>query len=389
MLFRALLTKYQAFYNIKYLLLKHILIFYTINFPLNHFGELKMSKFNYKKIQISLFPILLFSFIACSSNNELKLCQSQYDSNNYSQAITTCEGISAKDSTGIANYILFSIYNEQNNGDKALEYLNKSANQNNPKAQSRLAYYFLWEEKDMQKAQELYKTAALQGYPEAERNYGILLELNEQHNKEGRQWLEKAATHNDETANYLLGAYYYVGNDLYTQDFKKAHEYLLKAADLGYTDAYIVLGFMYLVGNGVEINPQLAYEYWQKAYKQDHPVAKMLLTYDDLEEYFLRFTSLKVMFIDTNDKNDDNHLPENIKWLKNDGKKFLIHKELTEEELAEGVLWLKDRAYENFDFAVVMLSFINRSFGYKDKADQLLSENFENIRNHIGKKWDD
>lgn len=77
--------------------------------------------------------------------------------------------------------------------------------------------------------------------------------------------LEVLAYGDDPTAQYKLGLLYEYGNDEVNQDFAKALEWYSLAAKYDYADAYTALGYLYLNGCGVDVDYDMATEYFEQA----------------------------------------------------------------------------------------------------------------------------
>ena len=234
------------------------------------------------------------------------------------------------------------IYGDKLNPALAVEWMQKAADQGNPVAETKMADWYRdgWGvEKDEARAVALDYAAALQGYAEAESDYGAA-RRDAGDTADAVVWLQKAAEHGDGFGAYRLCLLYYDANDdahglplcrqaaaqelpaaqdtmgriyLYgkgvprdegqalawfrksadqgyydaqymlglmaeeNKNMKEAHGWYAKSAQQGFPDAEDKLGWMYLNGIGVDKNPDTAVAWLQKAAAQGSQYAQQTL----------------------------------------------------------------------------------------------------------------
>ena len=154
--------------------------------------------------------------------------------------------------------------------DAASWYL-KAAQQEWPDAQYRLAYMYekgIGPDKDVQRAVQLYRSAAEHGYPEAQNLLGILYATGgdglTEDDKQAITWYQKAADQGFAKAEKNLGDMYFFGHGV-DKDYKQAMTWYGKAADQQFADAQFRLGFMYEKGLGTQQSSQDAVTQYKKA----------------------------------------------------------------------------------------------------------------------------
>jgi TPR repeat protein len=148
------------------------------------------------------------------------------------------------------------------NRDKAVEWYQKAAAQNNQKAVSRLNLIQSNEER-------FNKTLARAEKGEVESQYDLGNMYSEGIGVDAditkaTAWYEKAASQEFEKAQYKLGLIYYDGSSA-SQDRSLAFKLFRKAAEKGYPPAQFYLGKMYASGQGVKRNYETALEWLGKA----------------------------------------------------------------------------------------------------------------------------
>ena len=158
----------------------------------------------------------------------------------------------------------------QSYSDAASWYL-KAAQQEWPDAQYRLAYMYekgIGPDKDVQRAVQLYRSAAEHGYPEAQNLLGILYATGgdglTEDDKQAITWYQKAADQGFAKAEKNLGDIYFFGHGV-DKDYKQAMTWYGKAADQQFADAQFRLGFMYEKGLGIQQSTQDAIAQYKKA----------------------------------------------------------------------------------------------------------------------------
>ncbi len=134
----------------------------------------------------------------------------------------------------------------EKNLEKAIDYLLKSAHQNNEYAQYTLGKMYL-------KGEEVKQNI----------EYASL-------------WLNAAADQGNQFAQYQLGCIYY-REEYGMKDIYKSISYLEQSADQGNQFAQYQLGIIYLKGDDAEQNFSLAYDYLYQAAEQDNQFAQYQL----------------------------------------------------------------------------------------------------------------
>jgi TPR repeat protein/tRNA A-37 threonylcarbamoyl transferase component Bud32 len=158
----------------------------------------------------------------------------------------------------------------QNYSDAASWYL-KASQQDWPDAQYRLGYMYengVGTDKDVQRAVQLYRSAADHGYAEAQNLLGILYATGSdgltEDDKQALDWYQKASDQGFAKAEKNLGDMYFFGHGV-GKDYKQAMTWYGKAADQGFADAQFRLGFMYEKGLGTQQSTQDAMAQYKKA----------------------------------------------------------------------------------------------------------------------------
>lgn len=184
----------------------------------------------------------------------------------------------AKSGDAQAQYELGMTYFKKNTKEddtKALEWLEKSAEQGNLAAKFQLGtMYSIGDgvEKDLDKSVEYLEDSANGGYAEAQYYLGYSYYFGISHEQDvnlGIQWIEKAAKQGYSEAMFAL-AYAYQRTE--PPEEQKAFEWLLKAANEGsykVPEAQYEVAMRYLEGEGTEVNVDKAMEYLEKAASQD------------------------------------------------------------------------------------------------------------------------
>jgi TPR repeat protein len=116
---------------------------------------------------------------------------------------------------------------------------------------------------------ELFRRAALEGYPASQYRLGYCFETGkgeEQSFSTANEWYEKAANQGYVDAQYKLGHSYRVGRGT-TINLPLALEWYKKAAANGDADALNNVGWMYATGQGVGANSTEAYRWFVEAGK--------------------------------------------------------------------------------------------------------------------------
>ena len=147
---------------------------------------------------------------------------------------------------------------------KAKEWYLSAAKDNNALAQYRL---FKMDAKSKstkarEEAQLWLDRSANNNYPQAQSIYGLQL-LKQKKSQEAQQWLEKAHANGISDANLFLGKLYFE-----QESYEKAYPLLLKTKEKG--AANYMLAKMYENGLGAKKNSLLAYRHYKKAHELAH-----------------------------------------------------------------------------------------------------------------------
>ena len=340
--------------------------------------------------------IIIISIVFCgfSSVEVLEQCMEQVSQKEINKAKQTCGEI-VKESKNVAfvdiasDLITFMEFDEEKVINKPKKYLKS------PFSKFMAAETF-YKQGYYEKAEDMYKEVAkydIDKFKKAVSNeelgedlikelnriiltsqtkLGIMLAASndEKEIKEGMKWLRKAVEQDSIEAFYPLGFYSYLyAND--EKEYEEIFKYFFTAAKLGNKDAIVMLGIMYFTGNGVEENNLIACNLWATAASAGHTGAKLLVNYEDLESYIKMFTSLKMMV--SSDKEYKSTL-EYVNWLR-DGKakECLSKKQLSEEELKEGLTWFFNMADMGLDFAQAYTSLYSLSQGDTKNAIEVLA----------------
>lgn len=134
---------------------------------------------------------------------------------------------------------------------------------------------------DADKAVEWYQKAAIQGYPRAQYELGIMYGSGEtvttvaKDPNKAAEWFQKAASQGYPKAQFELGKMHLTGEGV-KKDATKAVEWYQKAAAQGLGSAQNSLGWMYQNGRGVAKDGVLAYAWHNLAAAQGNEDAKKL-----------------------------------------------------------------------------------------------------------------
>ena len=173
--------------------------------------------------------------------------------------------------TNLGDMYLFGRGGLDKNPLDALSWYLKAAQQQWPDAQYRLAYMYeagLGTAKDVQRAAELYRSAADAGYPDAENVLGVLYATGSdglpKDDQQAVQWYRKAAEQGFAKAEKNLGDMYYYGRGV-DRDYEQALDWYKKAADQQFAEAQYRLGYMYEKGLGTQQSNQDAIALYKQA----------------------------------------------------------------------------------------------------------------------------
>jgi TPR repeat protein len=165
----------------------------------------------------------------------------------------------------------------------AMSWYLRSAQQNSADAQYRLGYMYekgLGVDSDVQRAVQLYRSAAEHGYPDAQNVMGVFYATGTegvaQDDKQALDWYRKAADQGFAHAEKNLGDMYFFGHGV-DRDYKQALVWYGKAADQQEADAQFRLGYMYEKGLGVSPDAQAALDMYKKAVSKGSVEAQQAL----------------------------------------------------------------------------------------------------------------
>ena len=283
-----------------------------------------------KKIFL-LFLVLIC--VACfnSENREKKqlaLCKNAYHNRNYEKVLDYCEPLSKKGNDD-ATIMLALTERYNNNYEKAANLIQPLKNNNRV-----ILIYGL--------------TLALGDQP------ALGLEIIERTLK---NILGDSEYDYILTAKYTLAEAYYTGKGI-DRDYKKALKLFTEISESEIlsndikSKIYLILGTSYFMGIPEDSpeNNDIAYKYWQKAYKLENLGAKPLLVYDDLEKYFITMQAYKRFA-----NNDDKRIEEYKNWLVNGkGQKYLIKKDypaISAIDFLPCVYWYYEMGKQGYRFA--------------------------------------
>lgn len=176
---------------------------------------------------------------------------------------------------------------------KAIIWLQKSAEQGYVNAQNELGYWFhmgYGVAKDQKKAFSWYKKAAEQGYDIAQYNVGLCYEYGrgvQQSESDAFLWYKKAAEKGYKSALYALGCCFYYAKGT-SRDYQLAYEFFMKAAEQNHAQAMCNLGDIFYYGYGKSKDLLKAIEWYDKASDEcnssaEYKLAQMLLKGESVE----------------------------------------------------------------------------------------------------------
>ncbi|WP_133140780.1 tetratricopeptide repeat protein [Legionella genomosp. 1] len=192
----------------------------------------------------------------------------------------------------VADHFLDS--RDSRNKKLGLIWLNKAAEQNNPKALVKLGELYAAGgivTRDLAKAKQLMEQAANQNYTPAMVSLG---ELAQKQNNfaEAKDWFSRAAEANNIDAQLDLAKFYLAATNP-QQDVDSGFMWMLKAAQNGSMDAQKSLSEMYKKGQGVAVDENLAAQWKQtaeanasKKIELDPQIAAARWLSNDTEEQF-------------------------------------------------------------------------------------------------------
>lgn len=168
--------------------------------------------------------------------------------NGYKEAIMTLAGLYYYGNEYIAR-----------DAKKAREWFERAAKQGVAEA-----HFFLGEiyaqgdgiERDLKRAVDEWSHAAQAEIAEAEYRLGVFFLNEENDNKQGMMWCQRAANHAHIDAALLLGKMYAQGYKSLSPDMNEAAKWYLRAAEGGNAQAQYVYGLMCLTGSGIPVDKE-------------------------------------------------------------------------------------------------------------------------------------
>ncbi len=155
--------------------------------------------------------------------------------------------------------------------DAEIKLLEKIAQQGNAAMQFILGLQYEMEAQDYEKAVEWYQKSAEQGDSDAQSRLGKLYATGRgvpRDYQKALAWLEKAARQNDAEAQFNLGVMYQFGLGV-QENYLKVEKWWKAAAKRGSAKAQFNLGVLYSQGDHLKQNYRLAAKLFKKAARQD------------------------------------------------------------------------------------------------------------------------
>ena len=271
----------------------------------------------------------------------------------------------------------YSYYNENyENVDKFCTPLVKEENEKATLILARVEYLRI----DNEKVNKLLKPLIKKGNKDAKCILGVILtgEDDENARKKGIKLLQESIEQKSDNyypwivhGKYKLASSYYNGKDA-DKDYEKAFnlfneiEQVDALSESLRSDMQVILGFMHFIGRGTPINDQIAYEYWQKAYKVGNIGAIPLIEYDEFKPYLAIMFGFKALTKESNDT-----IGEYAKWMHSGkGKKYLVERDTEEmkKNIIPSLKWFNGIATEGYDFANWYVGINLLIYGEYDKA---------------------
>lgn len=124
---------------------------------------------------------------------------------------------------------------------------------------------------NLEMAEEWFRKSALQGHPQAEDNYGLVLFQNGKRTQ-SVPWLQKSAGRGEPRAQYVLGTMYFNGDSV-ERDWVKAYALMTRASQSGLPQASAALAEMdrYVSLDDRQKGLSLARKYEEEAGRPDLP----------------------------------------------------------------------------------------------------------------------
>lgn len=137
---------------------------------------------------------------------------------------------------------------------------------------------------DFHKAKHYFEKAALEGHTESQYKLGWIYEYglsDEKNTLKAIEWYEKAVINGHILASLQLAQLYQQSEVL---DYRKAFENAKKSAEAGTDIAQFILANLYFFGRGTEADVDMAYRWYEAAYKHGIYQAKFML--DKIDRMF-------------------------------------------------------------------------------------------------------
>ena len=191
----------------------------------------------------------------------------------------------AQNNDAIAQYSLSIWYKNNKQNQESLHWLKQAFDNKLPVAGFSLGLeYFLGKniEQDIERAMDLYKISAQQGFIPAQHRVGKISlfgikSMNIAVNyKDAFDYIGMAANNHYTPSEYLFGMMFYLGKGTKT-DYDEAAHWIKRAAHKEYSRAQLQLGLMHLYGHGVEEDADQAKLWINRAAQQGLQEAKLAL----------------------------------------------------------------------------------------------------------------
>lgn len=166
--------------------------------------------------------------------------------------------------------------------NKAVDLFRRSADEDDPYAQSNLGYMYMngfGVDQDYNKALDLFRKTEVKDLSLAQCNLGLMYMNGWGVNQDygvAIYLFRKAEAQGVDFAQFNLGLMYMNGWGV-KQDYAEAKKWYEKAANQGLAEAQYVLGYMYAKGDGVKQNYAEAEKWWRQAAEQGHAEAQYCL----------------------------------------------------------------------------------------------------------------
>lgn len=356
--------------------------------------------------KIIFVAVLLSLVCGCGNdiNSQLKACYAQVEKNDLKEAERICGKVMPKDKTGIAEFMLASLWS-RGEMDEELKQRLLEISERNTLAKLAKAVSFLNSEDENMKQEgikigkEVFNSKELVQLKEqlkymdkdfaqainklindgkTELTISLIFLDDQKQSADGVKYLKELEQENIPFPTYFLGLLFYAGK-VVEQDYNESFNYFKKSVKLGIQDAQVMLGIMYFMGHGVEEDNIKAYEYWTEAYKHGNILAKLILEYDDFKQYTAKMSAIKMLA--SKDGTYQNGI-DYINWIRGDeGKKFVYETSMTPEEIDKNMLHFLNLSNFGIDFAVSFTSSYLMSIGAVKESVEI----FDNLHHKYDK----